>query len=98
MREHDGLHARAAHFVDGDCAGGGGQSCAESGLTRGSLAEAGGENAADEDFVDRVGGTAARSIAARMAAAPSWGAVRSLRSPWNAPMGVRAEPTITMGS
>ncbi len=52
VREHDGLHAGAAHFVDGDCAGGGGQACAESGLARGRLAEAGGKHAAEEDFVD----------------------------------------------
>src|SRR5450830_392404 len=40
----------------------------------------------------------ARSTAARIAAEPSCGAVRPLRSPWNAPMGVRAALTITMGS
>ena len=52
VREHDGLHAGAAHLVDGDCAGGGGQSCAEGGLASGSLAEAGGEHTAEENFVD----------------------------------------------
>ena len=52
VREHDGLHAGAAHLVDGDCAGGGGQSCAESSLAGGSLAEAGGEHTAEKDFVD----------------------------------------------
>jgi hypothetical protein len=55
VRQHDGLHTGAAHFVDGDCAGGGWQARAESSLTRGSLAEAGCKNAAEEDFVDCVG-------------------------------------------
>src|SRR3989344_7475995 len=40
----------------------------------------------------------ARSTAARIAAEPSCGAVRPLRSPWNPPMGVREALTITMGS
>ncbi len=40
----------------------------------------------------------ARSTAARIAAAPSSGAVKVLRSPWNAPMGVRAAETMTTGS
>src|SRR5437762_2595447 len=40
----------------------------------------------------------ARSTAARMAAAPSSGAVKLFSSPWNAPIGVRAAETMTMGS
>src|SRR5262249_59620533 len=40
----------------------------------------------------------ARSTAARMAAAPSSGAAKPFSSPWNAPMGVRATETITIGS
>src|SRR5882724_6832086 len=40
----------------------------------------------------------ARSSAARMAAAPSCGAVKSLSSPCIAPIGVRATETITIGS
>src|SRR5205823_3406496 len=40
----------------------------------------------------------ARSTAARMAAAPSSGAAKFLSSPWNAPIGVRAQVTMTMGS
>src|SRR3990172_7039613 len=42
--------------------------------------------------------TLARSTAARMAAAPSSGAANLLSSPWNAPIGVRATETITIGS
>src|SRR5690606_21742410 len=44
------------------------------------------------------GFTFARSTAARMAAAPSSGAAQSLSSPWNAPIGVRAAETMTIGS
>jgi hypothetical protein len=33
-----------------------------------------------------------------MAALPSWGALSAARLPWNAPIGVRAMPTMTMGS
>src|SRR5216110_867429 len=40
----------------------------------------------------------ARSTAARMAAAPSSGAAKPLSSPWNAPIGVRAAETMTIGS
>src|SRR5215831_4112591 len=40
----------------------------------------------------------ARSTAARIAAAPSCGAEKSFSSPWNAPMGVLAAETITIGS
>src|SRR5687768_11100827 len=40
----------------------------------------------------------ARSTAARIAAAPSSGAAKPLSSPWNAPIGVRAAETMTMGS
>src|SRR5690349_7118830 len=40
----------------------------------------------------------ARSTAARIAAAPSSGAAKPLSSPWNAPIGVRAAATITIGS
>ena len=36
--------------------------------------------------------------AARIAAAPSSGAAKFLRSPWNAPIGVRAAETMTTGS
>ena len=61
VREHDGLHSGAAHFVDGDSASGGGQACRKSGLTRGSLSDAGRENAAEEDFVDCVGGNSGAS-------------------------------------
>src|SRR3954468_3445367 len=39
-----------------------------------------------------------RSTAARIAAAPSSGAAKPLSSPWNAPIGVRERPTMTMGS
>src|SRR5712691_1178035 len=40
----------------------------------------------------------ARSTAARIAAAPSSGAAKLFSSPWNAPIGVRAAATITIGS
>jgi hypothetical protein len=40
----------------------------------------------------------ARSTAARMAAAPNSQAVNCFSSPWNAPMGVRAAETMTIGS
>src|ERR1043165_3715049 len=40
----------------------------------------------------------ARSTAARMAAAPSSGAAKPFSSPWNAPLGVRAAETMTIGS
>src|SRR5262249_2380484 len=40
----------------------------------------------------------ARSTAARMAPAASSGAAKFFSSPWNAPIGVRAQPTMTMGS
>src|SRR6478736_6097030 len=40
----------------------------------------------------------ARSTAARIAAAPSSGAAKPLSSPWNAPIGVRERPTMTIGS
>src|SRR5712671_310513 len=40
----------------------------------------------------------ARSTAARIAAAPSSGALKPFISPWKAPMGVRAAETITIGS
>src|SRR5712671_6081047 len=39
-----------------------------------------------------------RSTAARIAAAPSSGALKPFISPWKAPMGVRAAETITIGS
>src|SRR6266513_2366802 len=42
--------------------------------------------------------TPERSTAARIAAAPSWGAVKSFSSPWKAPMGVLAAETMTTGS
>src|SRR5438445_2595651 len=42
--------------------------------------------------------TPARSTAARIAAAPSCGAEKSLSSPWNAPIGARAAETMTTGS
>src|SRR5712692_4605477 len=42
--------------------------------------------------------TPARSTAARIAAAPSCGAAKSLSSPWTAPLGVRAAETMTTGS
>ena len=38
----------------------------------------------------------ARSSAARMAAAPSCGPVRPMRSPWKPPIGVRAAAAMTM--
>src|SRR4051794_23604660 len=44
------------------------------------------------------GWTRARSTAARIAAAPSSGAAKPLSSPWNAPIGVRERPTMTIGS
>src|SRR5882672_1604611 len=40
----------------------------------------------------------ARSTAARIAAAPSSGAAKPFSSPWNAPIGVRAAETMTIGS
>src|SRR5258708_15088623 len=40
----------------------------------------------------------ARSTAARIAAAPSSGAAKLFSSPWNAPIGVRAAETMTIGS
>src|SRR3982074_146861 len=40
----------------------------------------------------------ARSTAARIAAAPSSGALKPFISPWKAPIGVRAAETITIGS
>src|SRR2546425_8984019 len=40
----------------------------------------------------------ARSTAARIAAAPSCGAAKLFSSPWNAPIGVRAAETMTIGS
>src|SRR6185295_17837638 len=40
----------------------------------------------------------ARSTAARIAAAPSSGAANPLSSPWKAPIGVRLQPTMTIGS
>ena len=40
----------------------------------------------------------ARATAARIAAAPSSGAANRASSPWNAPIGVRAAPAITIGS
>src|SRR5262245_53875803 len=43
-------------------------------------------------------GRPARSSTARLAAAPSWAAVMSLKSPRKPPMGVRAALTITMES
>jgi hypothetical protein len=46
----------------------------------------------------RSGLMAARSTAARIAAAPSCGALKSFNSPWNAPMGVRAAEAMTTGS
>src|ERR1051325_2508645 len=39
-----------------------------------------------------------RSTAARIAAAPSSGAAKAFSSPWNAPIGVRATETMTIGS
>ena len=39
-----------------------------------------------------------RSTAARIAAAPSSDAAKLLSSPWNAPIGVRAAATMTIGS
>src|SRR5271155_374203 len=39
-----------------------------------------------------------RSSAARIATAPSSGAVNVAKSPWNAPIGVRAAETMTTGS
>src|SRR5471032_3024955 len=44
------------------------------------------------------GATPARSTAARMATAPRSLAVTLEKSPWKAPMGVRAAPTMTTGS
>src|SRR5450830_579246 len=44
------------------------------------------------------GATPDRSTAARMATAPRSLAVLLAKSPWKAPMGVRAAPTITIGS
>ena len=55
VREHHGLHARAAHLVDGRGAGGGGDLRADGGLARGRLAEAGGQHAAHDHVVDLVG-------------------------------------------
>ncbi len=40
----------------------------------------------------------ARSTAARIAAAPSCGALKPFSSPWKAPIGVRAAETMTIGS
>ena len=40
----------------------------------------------------------ARSTAALMATAPSWAAVRLVKSPWKPPIGVRAAETMTIGS
>jgi hypothetical protein len=53
--EHDGLHAGAAHFVDGGCGGGNRKSRGDGGLARGSLALAGRKHAAHDGFVDGVG-------------------------------------------
>src|SRR5262245_41258617 len=44
------------------------------------------------------GFTLARSTAARIAAAPSSGAAKLFSSPWNAPIGVLAADTMTIGS
>src|SRR6188768_2380220 len=45
-----------------------------------------------------AGAMPARSTAARIAAAPSSDAGTFLKSPWNAPIAVRAAPTMTTGS
>ena len=63
MRQHGGLHARAADLVDGGGAGGVGQAGAAGGLAGGRLALAGGQDAAHQHLVDtlgRQGGTVER--------------------------------------
>jgi hypothetical protein len=57
----DGLHAGAAHFVDGGAAAGVGDAGGAGGLACGCLAEATGQYAAHDDFLD-VGGLQAASF------------------------------------
>ena len=52
--QHGGLHARAAHLVDGGGAGGVGQAGAARGLAGGGLALAGGQDAAHQHLVDAL--------------------------------------------
>ena len=64
-------------------------------LTRGIRTGAGLTAVADQDFVDRVGRTPARSIAARAATAPSSAGWTFRSEPPYRPIGVRAAPTMT---
>ena len=96
--DHGRLHARAAHLVDRRRARREGQPRADRRLTRRRLTLARRQHAAHQDFVDAVGGDPGPLDRGEIARAPSAGALTSFKSPRKPPIGVRAAPTMTMGS
>ena len=98
VRQHGGLHARAAHLVDGGGAGRIGQAGAAHGLAGGGLALAGLQHVAHQHLVDAVCGDAGPLHGGLMAWAPRAWAGSAASSPWKRPSGVRTAAAMTTGS
>src|SRR5882762_6125660 len=98
MRQHGGLHAGTADFVDGGRTGRVRQPGAARSLPRRGLSLSGRQHVAHEHFVDPLGDNLARSTAAPITWEPSLCALNEERSPMNLPNGVRAAETMTTGS
>ena len=95
-RAADRAHAGGADLVDrlrGDLLRDAG---VDLGLSRGDLALAGLEHLAHDHVLDLPGATSARSSAALIAVPPSSVASSDARPPPSLPIGVRAEPRITV--
>jgi hypothetical protein len=90
MGEDGGLHAAAAHLVDGGRLDVEWQARADAGLAGGRLAKARGQDAAHEDLLDALGIDAGALHRRTTAVAPSSVALTPARAPWNPPIGVRA--------
>ena len=91
VREHRGLHARAAHLVDRGAAGGERQAGAERRLARRRLALAGRQHAAHDHFLHVLGLDLRRARPRRGSRRRRARARRSLSArPGSAPIGVRA--------
>jgi hypothetical protein len=95
VRQHGGLHARAAHLVDRGAAGRQRQAGAERGLAGGRLAEAGGQHAAHDHLLDLLGREAGALDRGLDRDGAELRRGEAGRSPWKPPIGVRATETMT---
>ena len=96
--EHQRLHARAADLVDRGAADLLRDAGRQAACRAGAWPSPAGSTQPINTSLTSSGAMPARCSAGLIADAPSSGALRSLSTPWNAPIGVRAAPTTTTGS